>query len=69
MQLIFQLTQHYRDEQLMKSLKKLLDCGNIYRVRDVFQFKVTNIDDILKKIIPFLKKHPVLGVKALEFAD
>ena len=30
---------------------------------------VTKISDISEKIIPFFKKHPVIGVKALDFGD
>ena len=65
----FVLTQHSRDEQLMKSLIKYYDCGNIYKKGEAFDLKVTKIDDIQNKIIPFFKKYPILGVKALDFAD
>ena len=34
-----------------------------------FDFRVTKKCDIQNIIIPFFKKHPVLGVKALDFAD
>ena len=30
---------------------------------------VTKISDISEKIIPLFKKHPVRGVKALDFGD
>ncbi len=30
----FQLTQHKRDEQLMKSLIEYFDCGNLYKDRE-----------------------------------
>ena len=65
----FQLTQHSRDEQLMESLIKYLDCGNIYKIRNAFDFQVTKFDDITQKIIPFFKKHHILGVKAWDFSD
>ena len=32
-------------------------------------YRVTKFDDIVNKIIPFFKKYPILGVKALDFAD
>ena len=67
--LIFQITQHSRDEKLMRSLIELFKCGNIYKNRDTFDFRVTKFDDIVNKIIPFFKKYPILGVKALDFAD
>jgi len=33
--LVFQLTQHHRDEQLMKSLIEYFECGNLYKDRNV----------------------------------
>ena len=68
-QLVFQLTQHSRDEKLMRSLIELLKCGKIYRRGEAFDFKVSKLSDILNKIIPFFKKYPIFGVKALDFAD
>ena len=65
----FQLTQHKRDEVLMKSFKIYFDCGRIYKDRDSFNFKVTNLKDITNKIIPFFIKYPIQGVKALDFED
>ena len=67
-QLEFQLTQHVRDEQLMRSLIKYLDCGNIYKKEQVFYFRVRKFQDIVNKIIPFFKNYPIVGVKALDFA-
>ena len=32
-------------------------------------FKVTKIYDIQNKIIPFLQKYPILGIKAIDFVD
>ena len=36
---------------------------------NVINYKVTKFGDITQKIIPFFKKHPIKGVKALDFAD
>ena len=65
----FKLTQHERDELLMKNLINLFECGGVFRDRIAFNFRVTKLDDIVNKIIPFFKKHPIRGVKALYFAD
>ena len=65
----FIITQHARDEQIMRSLVKYLDCGNIYKNGNAFDFRVTKTDDIVNKIIPFFKEYPILGVKAFDFAD
>ena len=67
--MVFQLTQHSRDEKLMRSLIELLKCGKIYKNRYAFYFTVSKFSDITEKIIPFFKKYPILGVKALDFAD
>ena len=72
-QLEFKLTQHVRDEQLMNSLIKFLDCGKLDKDktgnRNWLDFKVTKFDDITQKIIPFFKKHSIHGVKSKDFAD
>jgi hypothetical protein len=51
--LVFQLTQHTRDEQLMKSLIEYFDCGNLYKDGDAFEYRVEKFSDIQNKIIPF----------------
>ena len=53
----------------MKSFINYLNCGTVNKNRDVSVFRVTKFDDIINKIIPFFKKHPIQGVKALDFAD
>ena len=67
--LVFQLVQHYRDEQLMKSFIIYFNCGNTYRVGNIINYKVTTWCDITQNIIPFFKKHPIKGVKSEDFAD
>ena len=59
--LIFKITQHSRDEKLMKSLIEYFNCGNIYNRGEALDFKVTKFDDIYFKIIPFFKKYPIRG--------
>jgi len=43
--------------------------GYVYNNQTKIDFKVTKFDDIVDKIIPFFKKHPIRGIKALDFAD
>jgi LAGLIDADG endonuclease len=69
--LMFKITQHSRDANLMKSFCELLDCGR-YADRLGYnhgEFIVSNLPDLNKKIIPFFDKYPIQGVKALDFAD
>jgi hypothetical protein len=50
----FILTQHIRDEQLMRNLIEYLDCGSIYKRIKAVDFKVIKFSDNYDKIIPFL---------------
>jgi len=68
-QLRFQITQQARDQELMESLIKYLNCGRISKRGDVVDFHVTKLTDIAEKIIPFFKKYPVIGVKMENFED
>ena len=68
----FNISQHSRDKNLINYFKNYLDCGNINISKtrpSAVYFSITKLDDILYKIIPFFKKHPIVGVKALDFED
>ena len=67
--LVYQLSQHKRDSELMKMFIIYLECGYVIKDRDSYCFRVTKYDDIINKIIPFFQKYPILGVKALDFED
>ena len=67
--LIFQLTQHVRDKQLMISFIAFFNCGRIRIRGEAIDFMVTKFSDIDKKIIQFFKKYKIRGVKALDFED
>jgi LAGLIDADG endonuclease len=67
----FKLTQHSRDTQLIKSFVDYLGCGKVefYSQSSAVDFVVTKISDINEKIIPFLNKYSIFGIKALDFED
>ena len=67
--LIFELTQQSRDKQLIQSFINYFGCGKYYARanKDVCEFKITKFKYITKKIIPFFKKYPIVGVKAKDF--
>ena len=67
--LVFQLTQHSRDENLLRTIQQYLDCGNIYKNINVYDLRVTKYRDITDKIIPFFKKFRIRGVKEQDFLD
>jgi hypothetical protein len=68
-ELRFQLTQHVRDEKLMISLIKYLDCGKVSKRLNACDFRVWRFNDLTDKIIPFFQKYPVQGIKARDFED
>ena len=68
-QLEFNLTQHYRDELLMKSLIEFFSCGNLQRSNNACIYRVTNIPNLTEKIIPLFKKYPICGEKSKDFLD
>jgi len=66
----FIITQHIRDEALLKSFINYLGCGKYYchDSNDVGSYVVTKGLEI-EKIIMFLEKYPIHGVKTLDLAD
>jgi len=68
-QLLFQLTQHTRDELLMRSLIDYLNSGTVIKDKDTYVFQVTKFLDITDKIIPFFKDYPVIGSKSEDYND
>jgi len=66
----FSISQHSRDEQLLKSFIRYLDCGNVYnQSENVLDFRVEKISDITEKLIPFMDKYPIRGIKQKDFED
>ena len=54
----------------MRSLIEYLDCGIILKhSENAVVLIVRKFRDIVQKIIPLFKQHPIKGVKALDFAD
>ena len=69
-QLVFQITQHKRDEQLMRNLIEYLYCGIILKHgENTVVLTVTKFRDIVEKIIPLFQQHPIKGVKSEDFKD
>jgi hypothetical protein len=69
-QLIFKITQHKRDKELLELIAKYFNCGAVYfHSENAFVFTVSNFGDIINKIIPMFKIHPIQGIKQLDFQD
>jgi len=67
--LVFSLSQHIREDELMSSLKNYFSCGHVYKNKEVFLFRVENFVYVESKLIPFFKEYPILGEKHLNFLD
>lgn len=73
--LIFEIELREDDEDILKEVRKVLNCGNIYRLeyeryakwRPHVKYKVSNFSDIFSKIIPFFKKYPLQAKKQDQF--
>lgn len=67
----FRITQHIRDESLMRSFILYLGCGGVYKKtsKDAVDFSVTGFSDLTSKVIPFLNQYPILGQKSSDFKD
>ena len=63
----FSISQHNRDEVLLRSLIDYLDSGIIYKNRETFELVFTNFVDIYNKIIPFFTKYPIAVAKLLDY--
>lgn len=67
----FSISQHIKDEPLMRSLVSYFGCGR-YTARSnkpLGEYECTKLSDINEKIIPFFIKHPIVGIKSLDFTD
>jgi LAGLIDADG endonuclease len=59
------------DESLMENFVKYFDCGSYKSraTREWGEFVVSNLSDIIEKIVPFFQKYKVRGIKSLDFQD
>jgi hypothetical protein len=67
--IIFVLTQHIRDELLLKSLIDFFGCGQAYSYKTHTEFICQSFNNNYEKILPFFRKYPILGIKAQDFED
>ena len=67
----FSLTQHTKDEELLKDIVTYLNCGRYYKspTRNEGQYLVTVFSEINDKLIPILNEYPLLGTKKDDYLD
>ena len=72
--LSFKVSQHLRDELLLRSFISFFRCGFFNYHSGKSQtgsgvFIVRKFEDISKKILPFFKDHMIEGLKRKDFED
>lgn len=69
--MIFSISQHSRDHLLTSKIISYFNCGIIEKPKGRFEvrFVVYKFKDIFVKILPFLKKYPLQGVKNADLLD
>lgn len=69
--LMLTITQHSRDEQLMKNFVNYLGFGRYVARKDAEhgELIVSDIESIISKVIPLFSKYPIFGVKSEDFED
>ena len=70
-QLVFQVSQHIRDQELLKSFVSYFNCGQYINSlqKEWGYFQCTKFSDIYNIIIPFCSQHSNQGIKGKYFLD
>ena len=67
----FTITQHEREKILLEFLMKYLKSGKLSKRTSgpVYDLRINKFSDIQDIIIPFFEKHPIQGIKHLDYLD
>lgn len=65
----FILTQHYRDETLLRVIATYLGCGKINKDSKATYLVVQRLPDIVKIIVPFFDEYGLVGVKLKDYEE
>ena len=67
--LIFQLTQHIRDRQLLILLETYFGCGKYFLSNDHRHgdYIVSDVSALAEKIIPFFSQYKIIGIKEQDY--
>ena len=68
-QLEFNLTQHARDENLMRRIADYFSTGAVSLNRNAFVFRVVNFSELTEIILPLFINHPIQGIKYFDYLD
>ena len=67
--LLFKITQHERDKELMTCFIDYFNCGSISKNSTWIDYTVVKQEDLLLKIIPFFDNHKIVGNKYQDYID
>ena len=67
--LLFKITQHERDKELMKSFIDYFNCGSISNNSTWIDYTFVKQEELLFKIIPFFDKYKIVGLKLQDYID
>jgi len=68
----FKITQKKHSVGILFEIQKFLDCGRICidnRKSDTMKFVITNVDDLVYKLIPHFDKYTLMTSKYLNYID
>ena len=68
-QLEFNLSQHARDEELMRGIANYFNAGSVSLNRNAFVFRVVNFSELTEIILPFFINYPIQGIKYFDYLD
>ena len=63
------MTQHNRDEDLLKSLISTLNCGRYIPKSGYGEFIVEKFTDVKDKVIPIFEEFKLQGIKSKNYED
>ena len=63
------MTQHNRDEDLLKSLISTLNCGRYIPKAGYGEFIVEKFTDVKDKVIPIFEEFKLQGIKSKNYED
>lgn len=64
----FTVVQHERDVQILHALKSYFGCGVVRKNNgDRMAYRVRDREHLLKVIVPFFQKHPLVSKKRIDF--
>jgi hypothetical protein len=65
----FVLTQHVRDEKLLRRCVEFFQAGRVIKNGNGFDFRISKFVDLFSKVLPIFKEAPIFENKSKYFND